>query len=115
MAERVRPNNDWYRRKILGMPDHDYLIGPPPDTEQRLRVDEARVSAFGAFVALQRRNRKLTAQQLATTVAVDEAEIHEIESNPTYKARPRTIVLLAQYFDVPSKEMMKLSGAAASN
>ncbi len=116
MVERIRPSADWYRRKILAMADHDYLIGPPAVPEE----DEANrgaptVLAFGALVRLERRDGKLTVAQLAKILDIEEEELRSIEHDPAYRARPRTILGIARHFRLPAKEVMKLAGAAASN
>ncbi|MGF6812762.1 transcriptional regulator with XRE-family HTH domain [Paraburkholderia sp. Clong3] len=118
MAHRIRPSADWYRRKIFSMEDNDYLIGPAldPETEEQSLEDSANaVLAFGSLLRLERRNSRLTVAELARAIDVDEAEIRNIEHDPNYRARPRTILGIAKHFDLPPKEVMKLAGAAASN
>lgn len=117
MAERNRPSADWYRRKVFAMPDHDYVIGPVMDlTAQQESERASSVSvAFGALVRLERRNQKLTVAELASKLDVEEAEIRNIEHDPTFRARPRTVVGIANFFDLPLKEVKKLSGTVAAN
>ncbi|MCX4141118.1 helix-turn-helix domain-containing protein [Paraburkholderia sp. SEWSISQ10-3 4] len=118
MANRIRPSTDWYRRKVLSMEDGDYLIGPAfdPEIEAQPHEDSANpVLAFGSLLRLERRGRQLTVAELARAIDVDEAEIRSIEHDPNYRARPRTILSIAEHFDLPPKTVMKLAGAAASN
>jgi transcriptional regulator with XRE-family HTH domain len=116
MTVRSRPSPDWYRRKIFGMKDHDYLIGPPFPGGEADETPQTAVSiAFGSLLRLERRQRKLTVSELAKRLDVDEDELRNIEHDPRYKARPRTILSIANYFELPPKEMMKLAGAASAN
>lgn len=116
MKERIRPTADWYRRKIFSMKDHDYLIGPALDPEEVAKEANPSTSiAFGLLLRLERRNKQLTVASLAKALDIQEEEIRNIEHDPNYKARPRTILSIATYFELPPKEVMKLAGAAASN
>jgi hypothetical protein len=116
MTERIRPSAEWYRRKVLGMADHDYLIGPSafPQSDKEEHISKTAV-AFGALVRLERRSCKLTVSDLAKALDVEEVEIRNIEHDPAYRARPRTILGIARHFKLPPKEVMKLAGAAAAN
>lgn len=118
MAHRIRPSADWYRRKVLSMEGSDYLIGPafdPQDADQQLEESASAALAFGSLLRLQRRNSRLTVAQLAKAMDVDEGEIRSIEHDASYRARPRTILSIARYFELPPKTVMKLAGAAAVN
>lgn len=123
MTERIRPSAEWYRSKIMAMADDaDSLAGPsifsPSHDEisnEASSTAETTVAAFSALVRLQRRDRKLSVAELASKLKVDETELRNIEGDPHYRARPRTILHIAQLFDLPPKEVMKLAGAAASN
>ena len=116
MKERTRPSADWYRRKIFSMADNDYLIGPPLDAvEAAVEINSTASLAFGSLLRLERRNRQMTVSSLARNLDVDEDEIRNIEHDPHYKARPRTILGIAKHFGLPAKEVMKLAGAAVSN
>lgn len=116
MPDRTRPTADWYRRKIHSMSDDEPMIGPAFAVDQGEAVrTRPTMQAFGTLVRLERRAKKLSVTQLATAIDVDEAELRHIEHDATYKPRPRTILGIAKFFDLPAKEMMKLAGAAASN
>ncbi|WP_250511540.1 helix-turn-helix transcriptional regulator [Caballeronia sp. GACF4] len=119
MAERIRPSADWYRRKVLSKEGEEYLIGVPLDPEMEREAEGAEsgstVFAFGSLLRLERRNSHLTVAELAKAIDVGEAEIRSIEHDPSYRARPRTILGIAKHFDLPPREVMKLAGAAALN
>lgn len=115
MKDRIRPSADWYRRNILSTGDTDFLIGPPFSVTEGSRAQGEPLLAFGSLVRLERRNRKLTVSALAQAIDVDDEEIRNIEHNPQYRARPRTILGISKHFGLPAKEVMKLAGAAASN
>jgi transcriptional regulator with XRE-family HTH domain len=111
MHQRARPDQAWYRRKILDSQGSDVMAGPlPPDFAQP-EEPEARL-AFGAFVRLERREKKLSLSEFANRLHVDESELRQIEHDPSYQAKPRTIVSIADYLSVPTKALIKLSGAA---
>lgn len=116
MTNRIRPSTDWYRRKIQTIGDRDCLVGPAIDLQEEFAEHNAiHLLAFGTLVRLERRNSKLTVADLAKALDIEEEEIREIEHDPQYKARPRTILEIARYFNLPPKTVMKLAGAAASN
>lgn len=114
MTIRNRPSGDWYKRKIMEIGDVDIGAGPiceedPVPTNAPLNI------AFGALVQLERRSRNLTVEAMADALDIAEDDLRNIEHNPTYRAGPRTIINIAKGFDLPARELMKLSGAAASN
>lgn len=115
MKDRIRPSADWYRRNILSTGDTDFLIGPPLDLNEEPEAHASTMFAFGSLVRLERRNRQLTVSALAKAIDVEDEEIRNIEHDPRYKARPRTILSISKHFGLPLKEIMKLAGAAASN
>ncbi|MGN6526944.1 MAG: helix-turn-helix domain-containing protein [Burkholderiaceae bacterium] len=119
MTERIRPSADWYRRRISSLTDDGNCLAGPSTfkavEEAKDSSSETTVAAFAALVRLQRRDRKLSVAELALALKVEESDIRSIERDPSYRARPRTIMHIAQLFDLPLKELMKLAGAAASN
>lgn len=115
MREKMRPSAEWYRRRILKGEDIDPIAGPlPPDLIKAEELTLGSRLAFGTFVRLERRGKKLSVAELASRLKVDEAEVRQIEHDPAYQARPRTIVNMANFFGVPSQALIKLSGAARS-
>lgn len=79
--------------------------GPAP-------VEEIPV-AFGRFVRLMRRNRRLSLEQLADIAAVDVVELVAIEDDTHHKPELRTVYQLAQFFDVPSAKLLQVAGLTA--
>lgn len=72
-------------------------------------VEEPSV-AFGRFVRLMRRNRRLSVEKLAETVDVDVAELVAIEDDARHKPKVRTIYQLANFFNVPRANLMLIAG-----
>jgi transcriptional regulator with XRE-family HTH domain len=68
--------------------------------------------AFGRFVALMRRNRRMTAEKLADQADIDLSELLSIEQDPHYVPEPRTVYQLANCFKVPEGRLMELAGLA---
>ena len=71
--------------------------------------------AFGQFVNLMRRQRRLTLEQMADDVHVDLPELIAIERNPHHTPHLRTAYQLAKYFDLLLPRVLQLAGLAAPN
>lgn len=69
--------------------------------------------AFGRFVSLMRRKRKLTIEDLAQEADLDALELVEIEEDARYKPEVRTVYQLANYFGVPRPQLMQIAGLTA--
>lgn len=69
--------------------------------------------AFGRFVRLMRRHRRLTVEKLAEDAEVEITELVEIEEDNHHKPEPRTVFQLAKHFAVPMPKMMQLAGLSA--
>jgi len=78
-------------------------------------VAQSPAVAFGKLVQLLRRDRRLSIAELAIKVDLDLADLKGIEQNPAYKTEPRSVYKLAEFFDVPRKMLLKLSGLTAAN
>lgn len=116
MTQRNRPSRQWYARMIEDTADDDFVIGPAAFSTVNQERNEAPLTvAFGMLVRLARRAKKLSSEQLAEKLSVESEEIQQIERDPGYHARPRTISAIARFFDLPLTELMKLAGAAVSN
>jgi len=117
MNSKHRPNRQWYARMVQETLDDDFVIGPafeekaqePAPAEQPLTV------AFGLLVRFSRRAKRLSVEELADKLSVEADELQHIERDPEFRARPRTISKVANFFDLPVSEVMKLAGAAVSN
>lgn len=66
--------------------------------------------AFSRFVRLMRRDRGQTLEKLADAADLDVAELVEIEENPHHKPQPRTVYMLANYFQIPRKSLSQVAG-----
>lgn len=111
-----RPNRQWYARKINQTLDDDFVVGPMALQSATKETNSPPLTvAFSTLVRLARRSKKLTVHQLADKLSIDAEEVQQIEHDPAYHARPRTISNIAKFFDLPLTELMKLAGAAVSN
>lgn len=117
MNTKHRPDRQWYARMIQDTLDDDFVIGPAFGTKPKAEVpaDQPLTVAFGLLVRFSRRAKRLSVEQLAEKLAVEAGELQHIERDPEFRARPRTISKLANFFDLPVGELMKLAGAAVSN
>lgn len=116
MNSRNRPDRQWYARMINATLDDDFVVGPAAFSAVNNELNSTPLTvAFGTLVRLARRSKKLSVAQLADKLSVETDEVQQIEHDPAYHARPRTISSMARFFDLPLTELMKLAGAAASN
>lgn len=83
------------------------LAGTREDTGQ---VEDLH-RGLGALVRLLRRRDNLTLEQLAAAARVDPSELRSIESNPSFDPNPRTIFQIEQFFRLPARSLVVLSGA----
>lgn len=116
-------SRDWLRRKIEADPDLETDAGWPAEAIDNIGmflpselVDEASnvvelKHAFGVLIRQLRRRDQVTVETLATKARVDADEIKRIERDPSYRPRPRTVHQIADYFRMPPRALMKLSGA----
>lgn len=77
------------------------------------RAEENRI-AFGRFVALMRRSRRLTVEELAREADLDASELLIIEDDFYSVPEPRTVYRLAQFLNVPQTRLMQLAGLATA-
>ncbi len=66
---------------------------------------------LGSLVAMLRRRERLTPEALAAQARIDAVELCRIESDPTCDPNPRTIFQLEQFFKLPARSLVALSGA----
>ena len=66
--------------------------------------------AFGRFVQLMRRDKRLTIEQLAAAADVDAGELMEIEKDVRYLPEPATVYQLAKVFELSDRSLMQLAG-----
>jgi len=89
-----------------------YALDPVFTQEQRYKelvIEDSNV-VFGRFIKLMRRRRGITTEKLAEDADVDLAELVEIEDDARFKPEQRTVYQLANYFDVPMRNLMQIAG-----
>ena len=86
---------------------------PSPEQDAGYVAAELRV-AFGRFVALMRRQRRWSIEQLAQKADVDAAELITIEEDLRYIPEPMTVYNLAQIFQTPEVSLYELAGLTKS-
>ena len=70
------------------------------------------VCVFGSLIQLLRREKRLTLEKLAEKSQVDIRELVNIEQDPDYEPRPRTVHQLAGVLGLPKRTLVKLSNLA---
>lgn len=117
MYSKHRPDRQWYARMIQETLEDDFAIGPAFDAKamEVASAEQPLTVAFGLLVRLSRRAKRLSVEELAEKLSVQVDELQQIERDPEFRARPRTISKVASFFDLPVGEVMKLAGAAVSN
>ncbi|QUL37195.1 helix-turn-helix domain-containing protein [Erythrobacter sp. JK5] len=81
------------------------------DTPKDNNEDEANV-AFGRFVRLMRRSRRMSREELAQNADIDILELIEIEDDVRHKPDVRSVYQLSGVFKVPSAKLMQVAGLA---
>lgn len=66
---------------------------------------------LGVMIQMLRRRDRLSYEQLASKAHIAVAELRQIENDPTFNPNPRTIFQLEQFFNLPSRALVVLSGA----
>ena len=66
---------------------------------------------LGALLQMLRRREQVSVDELADKARVDASELRSIEFDPTFDPNPRTIFQLEQYFKLPTRSLVVLSGA----
>ena len=66
---------------------------------------------LGALLQMLRRRERLSIDELAQNARVDASELRRIELDPAFDPNPRTIFQLEQYFKLPERSLVVLSGA----
>ena len=117
MNSKHRPDRQWYARMIQKTLDDDFVVGPAfgAEAKEDAPVEQPLTVAFGLLVKLSRRAKRLSVEELAEKLSVEADELKQIEHDPAFRARPKTISRVADFFDLPVREVMKLAGAAVSN
>lgn len=71
--------------------------------------------SLGVLIQMLRRNERLSHEQLAAKARIDVGELCRIEVDPAFDPNPRTIFQLEQYFNLPRRVLVVLSGAVRVN
>lgn len=66
---------------------------------------------LGALIQMLRRRDRVTVDRLAAQARVDADELRRIELDAAFEPNPRTIYQLEQYFKLPARSLVILSGA----
>jgi transcriptional regulator with XRE-family HTH domain len=66
---------------------------------------------LGSLVHMLRRRAKLSVEELAARARIDVSELRGIELDPSIDPNPRTMYQLEEYFDLPARSLIILSGA----
>lgn len=66
---------------------------------------------LGALIHLLRRQKRLTIHELAARVRIDPNELLAIETQSSFEPSPRTIFQLEQFFALPERSLVVLSGS----
>lgn len=66
---------------------------------------------LGALLQMLRRREGLSIEELAQNARVAVSELRHIELDPAFDPNPRTIFQLEQYFKLPDRSLVFLSGA----
>lgn len=79
-------------------------------TEETADVEDLH-RGLGTLIQMLRRRDRVTVDQLAAQARVDADELRRIELDATFEPNPRTIYQLEQYFELPERSLVILSGA----
>lgn len=121
-------SQDWLRRKVETDPDMDSEAGPSLQTLEAIgmflpvelnAINEGKVvrlaEAFGVLVRQLRRQNQWSVEDLARRARIDVDDLRQIERDPHYRPRPRTVHQLSRIFKMPERSLMKLSGATVTH
>ncbi len=115
---------DWLRSKIASDPDVETEAGRPLVGFDQVKSMESGIVAvipqrnviqmriaLGTLVRQLRQRDRLTLQEVAARAEVSEEELRQVETNPSYTARPRLIFQLSKFFGVSLNNLSQMSGA----
>lgn len=71
-------------------------------------------TAFSVFIRQLRLVSRLTTSELSKRTKIKEEHILKIESDNSYRASPRTLVLLAEFYRIPTNVVLQMAGALRS-
>lgn len=91
-------------RQSAGAKPSPTLSAPSANASAPLNV------AFSRFVQLMRRERGLTVEDLADSSGIEIGELVEIEDDLHHQPEPRSVHLLAQFFNLPAQNLYAIAG-----
>lgn len=114
-------NREWFEKRISI--EDNCEVGVGGGTESDVNVDSAapqcaedsfvETFAFGALVTLLRREKSLSLVELANQTRIDPVELVNIENDPKYVPKPRTVYRLAEFFRIPQRSLAKLANVTS--
>ncbi len=84
-------------------------------SEQSTVISMGTSLVFGKLIQLLRRDKKLSAEKLAAGADISLDDLNKIERDPLFRPDPRSVYMLAEFFDIPKKKLQQLSGLTAAN
>ena len=111
-------NRKWFGDRISAEDNCEVGAGAAPEepaVEHELRVvphpegEFGETYAFGTLVAMLRRDRMLSVEELAAEARISAADLLNIEVDPKYVPSPRAVHQLAEYFHIPQRSLLKLA------
>lgn len=88
----------------------DAVLRALADTRDATEVQDLHRS-FGALLQMLRRREQISVDELSRKARIDAAELRRIDLDPKFVPNPRTIFQLEQYFKLPPRSLVVLSGA----
>lgn len=114
--------NEWLRKQIekdadvdieAGIPLRDTssiaALARPEATQTRPVQQQPQKAVLHVLVHQLRRRDGLTVSQLAKLIRVEAEELEQIEADPSYVPRPRTMHMLASYLKVSTQAVQSLT------
>lgn len=122
--------SEWYRAMAKIEADHDISAGfplldleilkegnvsqdisnrPAHQDEENYKI-ECRQAGYSRFMHMLRIDKRLSIEQLAEKLNVDHEQLFLIERKIGYKAPPRTLSLLATFYNLPLNGLLQLAG-----
>lgn len=113
---RIVRSKEWWIAKARSEGHSAVGAGPhafePSDTLPTSPTSEETRLAFGRFISLMRRQRRLSVERLAELADVEVVDIVSIEDDLRYVPDPRTVYKLADIFSLSQPRLMQLAGLA---
>jgi transcriptional regulator with XRE-family HTH domain len=92
---------------------HEAAVDATSAIQHEAEEDKVLHEGLSKLIQLLRRKSGLSEQELAAKARVEEAEVRRIEFDPTFTPSPRTIYQLEEFFRLPPRTLVLLSGAVS--